>query len=152
MEHFFVKGNEDFDDEEMIEFIKLLNTFDKLCVCTCTRGEHEATANIYLYYGDDSILYSSWETYLALAVFAKRLAAAISTVLEEAGGHISTLYYLRMSIKWWDDKKFPLFWMVIPTDYLAELTTLFHKVKKEFDNSMKGKKAIDFSALITELS
>ena len=87
-----------------------------------------------------------------MTVFAKRLADAISTVLAEAGGHKSTLYYLDMSIKWRDDKEYPHFHMEIPTDSLAELTDLFHKVKKEFDHSMKYERDIDLSLLITELS
>jgi len=139
-------------DEEIEKFTELLPTFDKLCVITHYKGGDGEIANIYLHYGDDSVLYSSWESYLALVVFAKRLADAISTVLEEAGGHKSTLYYLKMSILWRDDKEYPHFHMEIPTDSLAELTDLLCKVKKEFDDSMKGKKDINLSELITEPS
>ena len=139
-------------DEDIKELIELLSTFDKLCVYHSGRGRSWDIADIYLYYGDDSINYSSWKSYLALAVFAKRLAAAISTVLEEEGGDKSPLYYLDMSIKWRSDKEFPIFLMEMPVDSLAEITKLFYKVKKELDDSMKYKRDIDHSELITELS
>lgn len=152
MSHSEVRHNTSFTEGEIGELIELLRTFDKLCVYYSGRGRRWDIADIYLYHGDDSINYSSWKSYLALAVFAKRLAAAISTVLEEEGGDKSSLYYLDMSIKWRGDKEFPIFLMEMPVDSLAEITDLFYRVKKEFDNSVKGKKDINLSALITELS
>jgi len=151
VEHRQVSANvRAFVAEDIKELVELLNTFDNVCTYRNCPGE---AGEIYLYYGtEDCALENTWKNYLALSVFAKRLADAMTPVLGESRGLKSPLYYLNMSIKWCDYKDCPLFSIELPTDYLAEITDLFYKVKKEFDNSMKGKKDINLSALVTELS
>lgn len=154
MSHRHVSANvRAFVDEEIKELIELLNTFDNVCTyMTCQDGAW-GYAYIHLYYGtDEGALENTWKDYLALTIFAKKLADAISPVLEETGGHESPLYSLRMSIKWWHHKECAHFIMEMPPSMIAEITRLFYKVKKEFDNSKQGKKDINLSALITELS
>ena len=154
MSHRHVSANvRAFVDEGIKELVELLNAFDNICTYMSCEGGDGEYASIFLLYGtDEDVLYNTWKEYLSLAAFAKRLADAITPVLVESGGLKSPLYYLDMSIKWWDYKDCPRFIMEMPPCRLAEITQLFYKVKKEFDHSMKYKRDIDLSELITELS
>jgi len=154
MSHRYVSANvRAFVDEHIKELVELLNTFDNICTYMSCEGGDGKYASIFLRYGTGGdFLANTWEAYLALATFAKRLADAITPVLEESGGLKSPLFYLDMSIKWRGNGEFPIFIMEMPPCRLAEITQLFYKVKKEFDHSVKGKTDIDLSELIADLS
>ena len=142
-----------FVDEELKELIELLSTFDNVCTFKSCQGGDGESANIFLYYGTEvCFLQDTWETHLALSVFAKMLADAISQVMEQIGGNKSALHYLRMSIVWGNPQQCPLFMLEMPSFMIAKITELFHEVKRVFDNSMIGKKDLSLRELLIELT
>ena len=119
-------------DEEMKELVELLNTFDNIQTIESCQGGNKESAFIHLLYGEDNK-----DNFYELVEFAKTLADSISEVVAKSEDIVSPIYLLCISIEWWGDKQHPFICLSMPSNHIAEITDVFHAVRKDSNYDTK---------------